>query len=927
MHPKAVLQPPIKPKKKEEEGADRACGQVCCWLFITKMQALVWLTLLLPVLTLHFCGVSFSLAETGGRWEKYLDKITQATWTYRPCSPHNCSCHLRVLQDDLRTFGDGVSEEVMGDTVRRGIGTHYQVIEHKLYREQSCMFPARCSGVEHFILQVIDRLPDVEMVINVRDYPQVPHWVQPVLPVFSFSKTPDYQDIMYPAWTFWEGGPAVWPIYPTGLGRWDLLRDDLKKSAEEWPWGKKESRGFFRGSRTSPERDPLILLSREAPDLVDAEYTKNQAWKSEKATSSPSPALLLHLYPYLQDTLGKPPAKEIPLVDHCKYKYLFNFRGVAASFRFKHLFLCGSLVFHVGEEWLEFFYPQLRPWVHYIPVKQDLSDLRELLQFVKENDGIAQEVARRGQDFILEHLRMEDVSCYWEKLLTDFSHLLKYRPKRRPSYSQITWKPEKWELRAKQDLFAGNLKIKDEKEEAGTVALSPHGMLGGLISLTVPLVHAADSTNPDLPRVPTPLPLIVGKPELPETGWDRIRDLFDRAEMQQYPEEVTNVVKSGLMAAVVGMFYGGIPAARYARQRFIEQNQAEIYHGRIDAVRSAHNAAIRGFVRFGWRWSWRVATFVTLFNTVSTGITVYRDKHALSHYAVSGAITGGMFRLNLGLGALLAGTTIGALLGLPAGALIMAMQKLMGETIRERRRRERRELYELKIAEWNARLQVTEKLIGEMSATGQNLNFESDLQKIEELLNLPRNEGATDIVHFSGHLSVCQTKPSNPIPGLEPQVNGDDGEFGEERIPEHRARRAECTVSQRTELKFEGQQGGQSDLNGVNMREHRDVGDPESLPPPETTEHWRPAPMATGVNFQGCLSVTVTHTPLPQVTALGPCRIAVWLMGTQMATFGPQAALQGSDVHVWCARVRLLSMLKKKASRTLHESSGDLSSS
>lgn len=58
------------------------------------------------------------------------------------------------------------------------------------------------------------------------------------------------------------------------------------------------------------------------------------------------------------------------------FRYLFNFRGVAASFRFKHLFLCGSLVFHVGDEWQEFFYPQLKPWVHYIPVRQDLSDVR-----------------------------------------------------------------------------------------------------------------------------------------------------------------------------------------------------------------------------------------------------------------------------------------------------------------------------------------------------------------------------------------------------------------------------------------------------------------------------------------------------------------------------------------------------------------------
>lgn len=47
---------------------------------------------------------------------------------------------------------------------------------------------SRCSGVEHFILEVIDRLPDLEMVVNVRDYPQVPTWVQPTLPVFSFSK-------------------------------------------------------------------------------------------------------------------------------------------------------------------------------------------------------------------------------------------------------------------------------------------------------------------------------------------------------------------------------------------------------------------------------------------------------------------------------------------------------------------------------------------------------------------------------------------------------------------------------------------------------------------------------------------------------------------------------------------------------------------
>lgn len=65
------------------------------------------------------------------------------------------------------------------------------------------------------------------------------------------------------------------------LGRWDEHRDLLGKKGNETPWDAKIPKGFFRGSRTSAERDPLVLLSREKPELVDAQYTKNQAWKSD----------------------------------------------------------------------------------------------------------------------------------------------------------------------------------------------------------------------------------------------------------------------------------------------------------------------------------------------------------------------------------------------------------------------------------------------------------------------------------------------------------------------------------------------------------------------------------------------------------------------------------------------------------------------
>ena len=41
----------------------------------------------------------------------------------------------------------------------------------------------------------------------------------------------------------------------------------------------------FVSCRTSDERDPLVLLSRKEPELVDAQYTKNQAWKSDAVST------------------------------------------------------------------------------------------------------------------------------------------------------------------------------------------------------------------------------------------------------------------------------------------------------------------------------------------------------------------------------------------------------------------------------------------------------------------------------------------------------------------------------------------------------------------------------------------------------------------------------------------------------------------
>lgn len=288
------------------------------------------------------------------------------------------------------------------------LGVHYQFIDGRIYRQKACLFPARCEGVEYFFKKIVKSFShDLELVVNVHDYPKVSKHFAPTV-VFSFSKTHSELDILYPAWSFWRGGPAI-STEPEGLGRWDLKIASLNESAEQWLWDSKMNIAFFRGSRTSAERDPLILLSREKPHLVKAEYTKNQAWKSDK------------------DTLGATPAEIVTLEEHCKYKYLFNFRGVTASFRFRHLFLCNSAVFHVGDDWIEFFYRPLTPWYHFIPISTSLEEVEEVLFFSKSHDNLIRDIANNGRNFMLNHLSMNDILDYWKSILTQYSKLVNWK--------------------------------------------------------------------------------------------------------------------------------------------------------------------------------------------------------------------------------------------------------------------------------------------------------------------------------------------------------------------------------------------------------------------------------------------------------------------------------------------------------------------
>ena len=69
-----------------------------------------------------------------------------------------------------------------------------------------------------------------------------------------------------------------------------------------------------------------------------------------------------------------------------QYKYQVNIDGTVAAYRFPYLLAGGSVTLKHNSKYYEHFYKDLESYVHYVPYKDDLSDLQEQLQWARAND-------------------------------------------------------------------------------------------------------------------------------------------------------------------------------------------------------------------------------------------------------------------------------------------------------------------------------------------------------------------------------------------------------------------------------------------------------------------------------------------------------------------------------------------------------------
>ena len=123
---------------------------------------------------------------------------------------------------------------------------------------------------------------------------------------------------------------------------------------------------------------------------------------------------------------------KMSLADQVKqYKYIINADGHCAALRLRQLLASDSAVLWIESNQVEWFYPLLQPFVHYIPIQYDvnqaesdpLPDLVEKLAWAEANPKLIANIVHNANKFATTHLSEHALSCYSFQLLDEYARL------------------------------------------------------------------------------------------------------------------------------------------------------------------------------------------------------------------------------------------------------------------------------------------------------------------------------------------------------------------------------------------------------------------------------------------------------------------------------------------------------------------------
>lgn len=272
-------------------------------------------------------------------------------------------------------------------------------------------------------------IPDVEFFVNDRDFPILKKdYTEPyqhifdsedvkiekefmfkkMAPIFSKSITDKYADLLIPTNDDWR--LASGRFFTDGCSK-EYSKNVIKDIHTNWD--SKKPICIFRGSATgcgntleNNMRLKAADISVDYPDLLDAGITdwkeRPKKYMGQEIKIIDKKAFRFELSNFIDNKTKS------------AYKYILNIDGYVSAFRLSSEFRMNSVVLIVISHYKLWFSHLLKPYVHYVPVLEDLSDLITQIIWCKEHDTECKKIAKNGLLFYEKYLSKNGIFNYLE---------------------------------------------------------------------------------------------------------------------------------------------------------------------------------------------------------------------------------------------------------------------------------------------------------------------------------------------------------------------------------------------------------------------------------------------------------------------------------------------------------------------------------
>jgi len=215
---------------------------------------------------------------------------------------------------------------------------------------------------------------------------------------------------------FWRGSDYAFlsPVYRNYANTSDAFLETIARSSNR----DDTIRHMLIRSRIGP-RLRAVLTSLLMPNLIDARFFD---WHGVDVDAHRK---------HVRESIGVDATERATEESIAKYKYQIDIGGGGGttwSGVIPKLSMPGVLLHH-ETSMKDSCFDQLVPWVHYIPVREDLRDLQQRVRWLQEHDAIAKRVSANADDWVRQFRTLRNLLEHnYRKLAKPLSRVLRADP-------------------------------------------------------------------------------------------------------------------------------------------------------------------------------------------------------------------------------------------------------------------------------------------------------------------------------------------------------------------------------------------------------------------------------------------------------------------------------------------------------------------